>query len=75
MIDGVKPAPTGALTFLLTDLEGSTRLWELHPEAMKDALRRHDAILRPIDRGFDEGLGTTDLGEARDLLAGLGVGA
>ena len=46
MIGGVEPAPTGVLTFLLTDLEGSTRLWELHPDAMKDALRRHDAILR-----------------------------
>jgi predicted ATPase/class 3 adenylate cyclase len=38
--------PTGTVTFLFTDLEGSTRLWEDHPEAMKDALARHDAILR-----------------------------
>ena len=37
--------PTGTVTFLFTDLEGSTRLWEEHPEAMKDALARHDAIL------------------------------
>ena len=34
------------LTFLFTDLEGSTRLWEKFPDAMKGALRRHDAILR-----------------------------
>jgi predicted ATPase/class 3 adenylate cyclase len=34
------------LTFMFTDLEGSTRLWELAPEAMKDALGRHDRILR-----------------------------
>ncbi len=33
------------LTFLFTDLEGSTRLWEKFPDAMKDALKRHDAIL------------------------------
>ena len=37
---------TGPITFLFTDLEGSTRLWEQHPEAMKGALGRHDAILR-----------------------------
>src|SRR5258708_2746892 len=43
--------PTGTLTFLFTDLEGSTRLWEEHPEAMKDALARHDEIVRAwIDR-------------------------
>jgi predicted ATPase/class 3 adenylate cyclase len=30
-------------TFLFTDIEGSTRLWEAHPEAMQDALAAHDA--------------------------------
>jgi predicted ATPase/class 3 adenylate cyclase len=38
--------PTGTVTFLLTDIEGSTPLWEKQPEAMKAALARHDAILR-----------------------------
>jgi len=38
--------PTGTVTFLFTDLEGSTRLWEEHPEAMRAALARHDEILR-----------------------------
>jgi len=38
--------PTGTVTFLFTDLEGSTRLWEQHPEEMKAALARHDEILR-----------------------------
>jgi predicted ATPase/class 3 adenylate cyclase len=41
----VTELPTGTVTFLFTDLEGSTPLWDRHPEAMKDALARHDAIL------------------------------
>src|SRR5215207_3298505 len=42
----VAPLPTGTLTFLFTDIEGSTQLWEQHPQAMPAALARHDAILR-----------------------------
>jgi predicted ATPase/class 3 adenylate cyclase len=38
--------PTGTVTFLFTDLEGSTRLWQEHPDVMGEALARHDAILR-----------------------------
>jgi adenylate cyclase len=38
--------PTGTVTFLFTDVEGSTRLWEESREAMKFALARHDEILR-----------------------------
>jgi predicted ATPase/class 3 adenylate cyclase len=42
----VSALPTGTVTFLFTDIEGSTRLWEQHPEAMRAALARHDALLR-----------------------------
>jgi class 3 adenylate cyclase len=42
----VTELPTGTVTFLFTDLESSTRLWEQHPDAMRHALSRHDAILR-----------------------------
>jgi class 3 adenylate cyclase len=42
----VTELPTGTVTFLFTDLERSTRLWEDHPEAMHAALARHDEILR-----------------------------
>ena len=42
--------PTGTVTFLFTDIEGSTRLWEQHPEAMRAALARHDALLRAAHR-------------------------
>jgi predicted ATPase/class 3 adenylate cyclase len=37
--------PSGTVTFLLTDIEGSTRLWQQDPEGMQHALARHDAIL------------------------------
>jgi len=37
---------TGVTTFLFTDIEGSTRLWEETPEAMRQALASHDAIAR-----------------------------
>ena len=41
-----RPAlPTGVLTFCFSDIEGSTALWEAHPEAMADALVRHDELI------------------------------
>ena len=40
--------PSGTVTFLFTDIESSTKLWEHHHDAMKDALARHDALLRKI---------------------------
>src|SRR5262245_47345216 len=36
---------TGTVTFLFTDIEGSTQLWEQHPDAMRLALARHDTCL------------------------------
>lgn len=38
--------PTGTVTFLFTDIEGSVVRWEQHPTQMKAALSQHDAILR-----------------------------
>jgi predicted ATPase/class 3 adenylate cyclase len=38
--------PAGTVTFLFSDLAGSTRLWEEQPEAMPGALACHDEILR-----------------------------
>lgn len=40
--------PSGTVTFLFTDVVGSTRLWEDHPEAMRRAMARHDSLLRVI---------------------------
>ncbi len=38
--------PSGTVTFLLTDIEGSTARWEHHEQAMRDVIDRHDALLR-----------------------------
>lgn len=37
--------PSGNITFLFTDIEGSTPLWERDPSGMQESLARHDAIL------------------------------
>lgn len=42
------PLPEGIVTFLMTDIEGSTRLWEDDAETMAVALRTHDAMARRI---------------------------
>ena len=36
--------PSGTVTFLLSDVEGSTALWEQADEAMRVALARHDVL-------------------------------
>ena len=38
--------PSGVVTFLFTDIEGSTRRWEADAEAMRKALEAHDDVLR-----------------------------
>ena len=43
-----RPLPTGTVTFLFTDIEGSSRAWELHPGAMSRALKMHDRLLREV---------------------------
>jgi predicted ATPase/class 3 adenylate cyclase len=45
---GGSELPVGTVTFLLTDIEGSTRLWETEPEAMEVALQRHDRLLAEV---------------------------
>lgn len=58
---GVSELPTGTVTLLLADVEGSTQLWESQPEAMTAAIARLDATLadviashggvRPVEQG------------------------
>jgi predicted ATPase/class 3 adenylate cyclase len=47
----VEGMPTGTITFLFTDIEGSTRLWEEQTAPMKGDLARHDEILRRCIEG------------------------
>jgi predicted ATPase/class 3 adenylate cyclase len=44
----VSSPPTGTVTFLFTDIEGSTRMWQQDAPAMQLALSRHDRILRDV---------------------------
>jgi predicted ATPase/class 3 adenylate cyclase len=44
----VASPPTGTVTFLFTDIEGSTKMWEQDSSSMQVALARHDEILRRV---------------------------
>ena len=43
---GTSDLPSGKVTFLFTDIEGSTQLFERHPDAVKDALARHQSLVQ-----------------------------
>src|SRR3712207_365148 len=43
--EGAQDLPTGTVTFLLTDIVGSTTLWDEASAAMRDAMERHDALV------------------------------
>jgi class 3 adenylate cyclase len=45
--------PSGVVTFLFTDIEGSTRRWEAHADAMRAALVAHDEVLRTAIEAHD----------------------
>jgi predicted ATPase len=47
------PAPSGVVTFLFTDIEGSTRRWESDADAMRAALLTHDEVLRTAIEAHD----------------------
>ena len=69
--------PSGTVTFLFTDIEGSTRLWEEHPDAMREALARHDELLREAIEAQrrSPGEGTGDGSMAAFSTADAGVSA
>jgi predicted ATPase/class 3 adenylate cyclase len=43
-----RPVPTGTITFVFTDIEGSTRRWETHRDEMQAAVARHDELMRGV---------------------------
>jgi predicted ATPase/class 3 adenylate cyclase len=60
--------PAGTVTFMLTDIEGSTRLWETIPEAMEVALERHNRVLTEVIEAHG-GVVVTSRGEGDSFFA------
>ena len=60
--------PVGTVTFLLTDIEGSTRLWESAGDAMAEAVSRHYEILDAAMRD-QEGVRPVEQGEGDSVVA------
>ena len=63
--------PTGTVTFLMTDVEGSTKLWERNPEKMRAVMSRHDAIAADII-ALHKGILIKSRGEGDSLFAVFG---
>ncbi|MGH2791336.1 MAG: NB-ARC domain-containing protein, partial [Actinomycetota bacterium] len=63
--------PTGTVTFLLTDIEGSTKLWTERPRAMFQAVSRHHAIIGNAIARRD-GQIPRDQGEGDSIFAAFG---
>jgi predicted ATPase/class 3 adenylate cyclase/DNA-binding CsgD family transcriptional regulator len=75
---GVSELPTGTVTLLLADVEGSTRLWETQPEemaaviarldqAVSEAIASHDGV-RPVEQGEGDSF-VIAFGRASDAVA------
>jgi predicted ATPase/class 3 adenylate cyclase len=65
---GQADLPAGTVTFLLTDIEGSTRLWETVPDAMEVALEQHNWLLTGVIAGHG-GAVVTSRGEGDSFFA------
>src|SRR5215468_5454674 len=65
---GAADLPAGTVTFLLTDIEGSTRLWETVPDAMEVALERHNRLVTEVIEGHG-GVVITSRGEGDSFFA------
>src|SRR5215475_11628676 len=65
---GEAELPAGTVTFLLTDIEGSTRLWETVPEAMEIALELHNRLVIEVVEGHG-GVVVTSRGEGDSMFA------
>src|SRR5262249_45683199 len=63
-----RPLPTGTVTFLFTDVEGSSRSWEEYPDAMRLALGRHDDLIESLVE-HNEGVVVRPRGEGDSRFA------
>ena len=66
--------PTGAVTFLFTDIEGSTRLLGKHPREYAEALLRHDALMQAAVEA-EQGVVFETIGDAVYAAFGTPVAA
>ena len=64
--------PEGTVTFLLTDVEGSTAMWEAEPEAMAAAIARHYEVLDHAVRAHD-GVRPLEQGEGDSVVAAFAL--
>src|SRR5439155_7894936 len=60
--------PVGTVTFLFTDMEGSSRAWESYPAETRAALQRHDEIMAREVEGHDGAI-ILDRGEGDSVFA------
>jgi predicted ATPase/class 3 adenylate cyclase len=74
----ISELPVGTLTFLMTDIEGSTRLWERDAAAMQPVLARHDSLVKTnvekaggqlVEAGREGDSALAVFGRARDAFA------
>src|SRR6202011_3955033 len=63
--------PTGTVTLLLADVEGSTRLWQTQPEEMTAAVARLDCIVCEVIAAHD-GVRPVDQGEGDSFVVAFG---
>src|SRR6202158_4204942 len=63
--------PTGTVTLLLADIEGSTRLWETQPDEMSAAVERLDRVL-PETVAANDGVRPVEQGEGDSFVVAFG---
>src|SRR6202140_1220419 len=68
---GVSDLPTGTVTLLLADVEGSTRLWETQPEEMSAAVALLDSVLPEVIAAHD-GVRPVEQGEGDSFVVAFG---